>query len=294
MSYKKLWATEDTYIVNLPGGARGGETSLRFGGVSGSEVVGLVKFDLSAISSSATVTDAQLTLTSVTGVTPSITEDFYRLVRDWTEAAATWTAATSADNWGTAGAKNTTTDYDNTSLGTIAHPTTDNTPVQVDVAIDTVQGWVDGNYNNYGLRFDGQATSTARSWHSTEGSTQNYWPFLEVWYTLPFIAYSVNSNVITGGVRPFWPPMQIGANTDGLPRYSNWYRHLWTIPEMEMANYLTLQALRGTTITEVTTTDKDTPNSSAQYTTGRVLSVSGQQQGRRVLNVRVEFLLDAS
>ena len=108
------------------------------------------------------------------------------------------------------------------------------------------------------------------------------------------ITYSVNSNTITGGIRAFWPPMQTGLNGDGSPQYSPWYRHIWSIPELEMANYLTLEALRGTSLTSLVTTNKDTPNVAATYTTGRVLTVTGQQQGRRMLNVQVDFMVDVS
>lgn len=108
------------------------------------------------------------------------------------------------------------------------------------------------------------------------------------------ITFSVNSNTITGGIRAFWPPIQTGSNSDGSPNYSVWYRHVWSIPELEMSDYLVLEALRGTTLTELTTTDKDTPNSSNQYTTGRVMTVTGQQRARQMLDVQVEFLVDTS
>lgn len=106
------------------------------------------------------------------------------------------------------------------------------------------------------------------------------------------ITFSVNSSTITGGIRAHWPPIQTGANGDGSPQYSAWFTHVWSIPQLEMADYLVLEALRGTTLTELTTTDKDTPNSSNQYTTGRVMTVTGQQRARQMLNVRVEFLVD--
>ena len=108
------------------------------------------------------------------------------------------------------------------------------------------------------------------------------------------ITYEVNSTAITAGIRASWPPMEIAKLNDGLPEYSSWYRHLWTIPVMEMADYAVLELLRGTVLTEIKTTDKDTPNSTGTYSTGRVMTVTGQHRARQMLNVQVEFLVDAS
>lgn len=108
------------------------------------------------------------------------------------------------------------------------------------------------------------------------------------------ITYEVNSTAITGGIKAHWPPMETAKLNDGLPEYSFWYRHIWAIESLDMTDYLFLEGLRGTVLTQLKTTDKDTPNSTGTYATGRVMTVSGQQRGRQMLNVLVNFLVDAS
>lgn len=107
------------------------------------------------------------------------------------------------------------------------------------------------------------------------------------------IAYAVNGNAITAGIQAAWAPIQTGLEDDGAPKYNDlWAEHVWSIPRMEMTDYLTLQALRGTSITSVVTTTEDEPNTQNDYSTGRVMEVSGEQRGRQMLNVRVRFLLE--
>jgi hypothetical protein len=55
-----------------------------------------------------------------------------------------------------------------------------------------------------------------------------------------------------------------------------------------------LEPLKGTAFTELKTTDQDTPNSGNTYSTGRVMDVTGQHVGRRMINVIVRFLVDVT
>lgn len=107
------------------------------------------------------------------------------------------------------------------------------------------------------------------------------------------ITYEVNSNSIVAGIKAGWEPIPTGSNSDATQKLSaNWMRHIWRIPEMEMAEWLILLALRGTPIAELKTTDEATPNSTATYATGRILTVAGQHRARQMLNVQVIFLVD--
>lgn len=109
------------------------------------------------------------------------------------------------------------------------------------------------------------------------------------------IDYEVNSNTITGGVVAYWEPIQTGTNGDGSPQYNTIiYRHRWAIPSLSVTDYLILTTLRGTALTQLKTTDKDTPNSQGTYSTANLMTVTGQQRGRQMLNVQVEFLVDIS
>ena len=105
----------------------------------------------------------------------------------------------------------------------------------------------------------------------------------------------VNSNSIVSGITAEWKPIPTGLNADGTQKLStNWVRHIWRIPVLEVAEWLILLALRGTTLTELKTTNESTPNSTGTYSTGKVLTVSGSQQARQILNVQVTFLVDVT
>ena len=61
---------------------------------------------------------------------------------------------------------------------------------------------------------------------------------------------------------------------------------------MEMPEWEAIESLKGTAFTELKSTDQDTPNSGNTYSTGRVMDVTGQQVGRRMVGVAVRFLVD--
>lgn len=107
------------------------------------------------------------------------------------------------------------------------------------------------------------------------------------------ITYEVNSNAIVAGIIAEWEPIPTGSNANATQKLSaNWMRHTWEVAEMEMAEWLILLALRGASFTELKTTNEATPNSTGTYSTGRVLTVTGQHRARQMLNVKVNFLVD--
>lgn len=109
------------------------------------------------------------------------------------------------------------------------------------------------------------------------------------------IVYEINSNAIAAGIQADWRPIPTGANSDATQKLStNWRRHTWTCAFMEMATWLILLALRGTSFTELKTTDESTPNSTGTYSTGRVMTVTGNQIGRRMVGVKIEYLVDVT
>jgi len=109
------------------------------------------------------------------------------------------------------------------------------------------------------------------------------------------ITYEVNSSTINAGIQAEWQPIPTGSNSDATQKLSsNWLRHIWRSSVMEMAEWLILLALRGSSLTELKTTDEATPNSTGTYSTSRVLAVTGQHRGRQMLNVQVNFLVDVT
>jgi uncharacterized Zn-binding protein involved in type VI secretion len=77
----------------------------------------LLKQNLPTIPMNAVVNSARLHF-PVFGSTLSSTIEVYRLLRTFAELEATYNKATSADNWGTAGAENTGTDREAANIGT--------------------------------------------------------------------------------------------------------------------------------------------------------------------------------
>lgn len=107
------------------------------------------------------------------------------------------------------------------------------------------------------------------------------------------IAYEINSVVVNAGIQADWKPIPTGSNSNATQKLSeDWRRHTWSCAFMEVAEWLILLALRGTSFTELKTTDEDTPNSTGTYSTGRVTTVTGNQIGRRMAEVKVNFLVD--
>lgn len=107
------------------------------------------------------------------------------------------------------------------------------------------------------------------------------------------ITYEINSVAINAGIQADWKPISTGSNSDATQKLStNWRRHTWICAFMEVTEWLILLALRGVALTELKTTDESAPNSTGTYSTGNVISVAGNQIGRRIQNVRVTFLVD--
>lgn len=281
----RLNASADTYIsIGFPNTNFGTDTTF----VVGSSRFGLIKFDLSAIPANATINEAILDMTSDSGAASTIV--FYRLVRDWVETEATYNIAETGTNWGTAGALNTTTDYNSTSLGTMAFSSAADEKQTLDITA-TVQNWVDLTNPNYGLKI-ALSSGSAKLYHSLDAGN-NLGAHLFVDYTYPLFDYQLNSNDIDCGVQAWWGEIVTGKKADATQKTNtNWRRHTWDIAFCEMATWEILEPTKGTSFTALRTTGESTPNSVATYATGRVLDVTGQQMGRRMEGVKVNFLVD--
>jgi hypothetical protein len=82
------------------------------------------------------------------------TLSIHRCLRDVVATQATWNIWKTANNWGTAGASNSTTDYDGAViLGTATQPASPTVPSQLQITLDAVelQKLYDGTYTNNGL-----------------------------------------------------------------------------------------------------------------------------------------------
>ncbi len=182
-----LEAVADTYLNQ-------DSTSSNYGDSSRVEVRGsddgdayhpLLLWDLSGIPGDATVTDASITLR----VTDTTSDDYYlyAMRRAWEEgdgsagSGADWNDYNAAGNdWGTAGARSTTTDRYDTNLwdvDVLASDGEQTSQLNAD-GIAVVQGWVNGSLLNYGVTIqnyaqDGTADFASRENTSYDGARLN-------------------------------------------------------------------------------------------------------------------------
>lgn len=108
----------------------------------------------------------------------------YRLLRAYT-TAATWATYNGTNNWGTAGASNTTTDREGTDIGTVTCLTSWADESSHEWALDAaeIQEMFDGVLTNNGLIFKQDTENADRYfWHSTTSGKE---PRLTIEYDLP-------------------------------------------------------------------------------------------------------------
>jgi len=106
----------------------------------------LFRFDLSAISTTAVVTGAELVIW--TDFDPGGTCTFYPVLQAWDEATATWNVRSAGTNWTTAGAAPPS--RGTVAIGTVS-PGTADTEYRIILDTATVAGWVASPATNFGV-----------------------------------------------------------------------------------------------------------------------------------------------
>ena len=136
-------AGKDSFIIDsTPTTNAGTNVNLRVGEENGQTVIrrGVIEFDLSSIPEGSQIVSAKLTLTLIndgdTYAANNRTLGVYRLLRDWVEAQVTWNIAKTDTNWGTAGASNTSTDRESSSIGSVTLQTTDSANDEKEITLD--------------------------------------------------------------------------------------------------------------------------------------------------------------
>lgn len=154
----------------------------------------LIQFDLSSIPTNATVSAATLRLydegTDLADNTRTMSA--YRCKRTWGETTATWNTYDGSNNWGTAGADNTTSDRETTESGSISMPATEVAGyVDITLTVADIQAMVSGSYTNNGfvLRMATE-TDDCHKFSDRSGNTTANKPQLVVTYTAPSGAIS--------------------------------------------------------------------------------------------------------
>jgi len=154
----------------------------------------LLKFDVAAnIPSNAIVTSADLTLTLVTAPTPTnLWFSLHRVSQDWSESAVTWTNRLSPPApWSVPGGAapqdfSSSVSQSNLILG--ATVPADFTFVSNPSMVADVQDWVSNSATNFGwilICEQEDLERSVRKFGSSERSTTNQRPSLEVQFTLP-------------------------------------------------------------------------------------------------------------
>jgi tartrate-resistant acid phosphatase type 5 len=190
MSFRNGALPTSTYAGNIDTYLSQNNTTTNYGGAStliidGDDPSGLdkravLKWDVSAIPSTKTVTAASITLNVVD--VSSQTYELYQLKRNWTESGATWVNYASGAAWATAGASGSS-DRGTTVLGTITGSTTGSYTIALNTAgVALVQGWVNGSIANHGVIIMDAANSNGLDVSSSEAGTVAARPRLTVTY----------------------------------------------------------------------------------------------------------------
>ena len=135
-------AMKDTYIASsAPTTNNGSATVFAVGenNTASSVARGLLQFDLSGLPNDLTVVSATLSLwVSADHSNNARLMSAYaiRPGRDWVETQATWNIFKTSNNWGTAGAGNTTSDIIGTSIGSVSVANNLTAGTQVDIVLD--------------------------------------------------------------------------------------------------------------------------------------------------------------
>ena len=174
----------DTYIRSTnPTSNYGTETTMNIGESNASTQIGhaLVKFDLTGLPAGLTFTGATLNMTIQADYSSNArTMRCYQLLRNWTEAGATYNKFNGTDDWQTAGGTGAN-DMEQTDMGNVALTATETVNTSKDIVLDTdiVQGWYDGSINNYGVLIKNDTeTDDMYAWYSSDYSTAGYRPKL--------------------------------------------------------------------------------------------------------------------
>ena len=169
----------------------------------------LLKWDLSAIPTDATISSASLTVYVSTSSTAVY--NMYNMRRDWLEGTgqrtqtndgASWNTYDGVNAWGTNGAANTTSDRYDTNLwgaGTTSFSTTGFKTVSLDAdGLAVIQGWIAGTLSNFGLTIQNYTETTGSDelvMASKENATSANWPKLN----LTYCETTTNPTIIVSG-----------------------------------------------------------------------------------------------
>lgn len=146
----------------------------------------LVYFNLSSIPSNATITNAYVTLTAISGSNSGNRDiSMYRITSDWVEGggcdqtgSVNWNSRMSGQNWSSSGGDYSSVISTTTVSGTYYVPYTWD-------LTQTAQYWHNGIYTNYGVIFIQPNENHYKVFATKEHTNSDYHPFITISYSIP-------------------------------------------------------------------------------------------------------------
>ncbi len=172
--------TDTKFRVKDPTINYGLSNKLELDGVK--DFASVIKWDLSSVSSDATVVSANLTFDVLDGTTA--TYELYEAKRPWAEMTATWNQYAAGANWQLAGAQGSL-DRGNVVLGTLTGTALGLVTFDLNAAgVAVVQSWIENPSSNHGFVIQDYASTLAdpMSLRSREESTPTKRPKLTINY----------------------------------------------------------------------------------------------------------------
>jgi len=169
----------------------GASTYIGVDNENGKREKGLLWFNLSNISSSATINSAVLELYQTANAGSAFNVVVYRINNSWNEGTAdgtvnsgtingtTWNERWYGTNWDTTGG-----DYNGIAYSNVSIDTTINAWKSWDITA-LVQGWVNGSWTNNGLILlpEGSSVNNEKQFASSDNTNSSIWPKLTINYT---------------------------------------------------------------------------------------------------------------
>jgi hypothetical protein len=150
----------------------------------------IIRIDWSSLPAGSTIVSAVLKMTPTLDRSGSDRTIYSRRVlRATVPAQITWNVYSTGNNWGTAGCSNSTTDYENTDLGSGTQPASPTINTEIDVitfVAAELQKLFDGTYTDYGIvLFVATQTNDLIQYADLAHATTAYRPRVVVEYLLP-------------------------------------------------------------------------------------------------------------